>query len=248
MDYRVEELAAETTLPVDTIRYYQNQGLLPPPRRVGRNAIYGEGHLERLDQIRRLQDEGHTLKVIRRLVSPVRKKADKALIEALTAGTGRANLSRAEVAAESGVSEELIHAVEEVGLVGAGAGNQQGPYTEEDIELGRAALALLQEGLPLGELIGLALGHAKHVDGLCERAADVFDQHIRRGSEGELTDGDEVANAVRRILPAVTTLVATHFHRTLVGVALARLAKDGDEETLARAREATTGTLEVQWR
>ena len=49
MDYRVEELAAETTLPVDTIRYYQNQGLLPPPRRVGRNAIYGEGHLERLD-------------------------------------------------------------------------------------------------------------------------------------------------------------------------------------------------------
>ena len=248
MDYRVEELAAEATLPVDTIRYYQTKGLLPPPRRVGRNAIYGEGHLERLDQIRRLQDEGHTLKVIARLVSPSRKKADKALIEALTAGAGRANLSRAEVAAESGVSEELIHAVEEVGLVGAGPGEPQGLYTEEDIELGRAALALLQEGLPMGDLIGLALGHAKHVDGLCERAADIFDQHIRRGSAGDLTEGDEVADAVRRILPAVTTLVATHFHRTLVGVALARLAKDGDEETLARAREATTGTLEVQWR
>ena len=248
MDYRVEELAAEATLPVDTIRYYQNQGLLPPPRRVGRNAIYGEGHLERLDQIRRLQEEGHTLKVIRRLVNPSRKKADKALIEALTAGSGRSNLSRAEVAAESGVSEDLIQAVEEVGLVGTGPGEEGGRYTEQDIDMGRAALALLQEGLPLGELIGLALGHAKHVDHICERAADVFDQHIRRASDADLADGDEVADAVRRILPAVTTLVATHFHRTLVGVALARLARDGDEETLARAREATNGTLEVQWR
>ena len=248
MDYRVEELAAAASLPVDTIRYYQSQGLLPSPRRVGRHAIYGAGHVERLEQIRQLQEEGHTLKVIHRLVNPSRKRSDKALVAALRAESGRRDLSRAEVAAESGVSEELIQAVEAVGLVGSLPGAGEGAYGEDDIALGRAALTLLQEGLPLGELIGLALGHARHIEGICEKAADVFDAHIRKGPEGAPADGEAVAQAVRRILPAVTALVASHFHRTLVGVALARLAEDGDEEVLARAREATHGQLEVQWR
>ncbi|MFP6665050.1 MAG: MerR family transcriptional regulator [Deltaproteobacteria bacterium] len=248
MEYRVEELAAEAGLPVDTIRYYQSQSLLPAPRKEGRKAIYGEGHLERLDEIRRLQGEGHTLKVIRRLVTPSRRKADAALRAALTADGGRNDLSRAEVAAESGVPEDLIRAVEDAGLVGTRPGQSAGTYGGEDVELGRAALALLSEGLPLGELLGLAIGHAEHVQRLCERAADVFDQNIRHGTDGAEADGAKVADAVRRMLPAVTTLVAQHFHRTLVSVALARLEASGDEAALATAREAAGGSLEVYWR
>ena len=48
MEYRVEELAKASGLPVDTIRFYQGKGLLPAPRRLGRLAVYGDAHLERL--------------------------------------------------------------------------------------------------------------------------------------------------------------------------------------------------------
>jgi hypothetical protein len=52
------------------------------------------------------------------------------------------------------------------------------------------------------------------------------------------------------MLPAVTSLVAHHFHRTLVSRALARLERLGDREGLRHAVAATrdTGRLEVTWR
>ncbi|NNC43770.1 MAG: MerR family transcriptional regulator, partial [Acidimicrobiia bacterium] len=42
--FRVEELATATGLAVDTIRYYQSRGLLDPPTREGRTAVYNETH------------------------------------------------------------------------------------------------------------------------------------------------------------------------------------------------------------
>lgn len=54
MSYRVEELAAEAGVSVDTIRYYQAKGLLPSPVRVGRVGWYGDDHVARLARIRRL--------------------------------------------------------------------------------------------------------------------------------------------------------------------------------------------------
>ena len=46
---------------VDTVRFYQGRSLLPPPRREGRVALYGDEHLERLRRIRALQSQGFTL-------------------------------------------------------------------------------------------------------------------------------------------------------------------------------------------
>jgi DNA-binding transcriptional MerR regulator len=55
------ELAAESGLPARTIRYYIARGLLDGPEVAGRGAVYGERHLERLQEIRRLQSEGRML-------------------------------------------------------------------------------------------------------------------------------------------------------------------------------------------
>ena len=60
MEYRVEELSRAALVSVDTIRFYQSKRLLAPPRRTGRVAIYGDDHLERLREIRRLQERGFT--------------------------------------------------------------------------------------------------------------------------------------------------------------------------------------------
>lgn len=54
-------LAAAAQVPPRTVRYYMTRGLVPPPRKRGRQAVYGPEHLERLAEIKRLQAQGLSL-------------------------------------------------------------------------------------------------------------------------------------------------------------------------------------------
>ena len=94
MEMRVEQLSARSDVAVDTIRYYQSKGLLDPPRRQGRVAWYGEGHLERLVRIRSLQQRGFTLATIVRLVSGELDAADEALLGELSGWDSRSPSGR----------------------------------------------------------------------------------------------------------------------------------------------------------
>ncbi len=63
--FSLAALAERSRTPARTIRYYIAQGLLPGPRRRGRDAAYGPEHLEGLAEIRRLKQGGCTLAEIR---------------------------------------------------------------------------------------------------------------------------------------------------------------------------------------
>ncbi len=252
MEYRVEELAAQAGISVDTIRFYQGRGLLPPPERRGRVAIYGDVHLERLSRIRSLAEGGLSLAVIRRLLqgqeSGELTHDDTSLVAALASErVGERTLTRAELAAESGVAEPLVAAAEAAGLLTPLRVGGEARYAEADLAMSRAGLAILSAGFPLNELLALAVEHASHIQGLAERAIDLFDDHIRRAA----TPSDEpeaVTDAFRRLLPQVTRLVALHFQRTVVTRALARLEGRRELEDLAEALAAVESSrLEVRW-
>lgn len=50
---KIGELSTASATPIETIRYYEREGLLPPPARTGGNfRIYEPPHLERLQFIR----------------------------------------------------------------------------------------------------------------------------------------------------------------------------------------------------
>src|ERR1041385_2755538 len=65
--YTIDELAALTSVPSRTIRFYQAKGALPPPVRRGRVAYYDDSHAERLKLVAHLQDRGLSLRAIRDL-------------------------------------------------------------------------------------------------------------------------------------------------------------------------------------
>lgn len=66
---KIGELAQKTDCPVQTIRYYEREGLLPEPARTeGNYRLYGEAHLERLSIIRRCRSLDMTLDEIRTLL------------------------------------------------------------------------------------------------------------------------------------------------------------------------------------
>lgn len=71
--YSLEDLAALTSLPLRTIRFYIQEGVVDRPEGVRRGAWYHQGHLEQLLAIRRWQAAGLTLERIRELV---RRRAD----------------------------------------------------------------------------------------------------------------------------------------------------------------------------
>lgn len=68
--YRIGDLAERMEVPVETIRYYEREGLLPPPARSeGNYRLYAEPARERLEFILHCRALDMTLQEIRRLLS-----------------------------------------------------------------------------------------------------------------------------------------------------------------------------------
>lgn len=67
---KIGELAKQTGSQVETIRYYEREGLLPAPvRSEGNYRLYGAAHVERLQFIRHCRSLDMTLNEIRSLLS-----------------------------------------------------------------------------------------------------------------------------------------------------------------------------------
>lgn len=67
---KIGELAKATATKVETVRFYEKVGLLPPPARNNANyRSYGCEHLQRLSFIRRARDLGFSLDAVRELLA-----------------------------------------------------------------------------------------------------------------------------------------------------------------------------------
>ena len=69
----IEVLARHTGVTTRTIRFYRQSGLVPPPTRVGRRAVYGTEQIERLRLISSLREQGLSLEAIGRRLGEVRE-------------------------------------------------------------------------------------------------------------------------------------------------------------------------------
>lgn len=56
--WTLTELAERSGVPGRTLRYYISRGLMDGPAQAGRSAYYNRKHLTRIEQIRKLQQEG----------------------------------------------------------------------------------------------------------------------------------------------------------------------------------------------
>jgi len=67
-EFNIEDLEKHSGLPVRTLHYYMQEGLLPGPDKRGKNASYSQEHLDRLDLILILKEMHLPLKEIRTLL------------------------------------------------------------------------------------------------------------------------------------------------------------------------------------
>lgn len=88
-ELRMAELSRRSELSVPTIKYYLREGLLPPGRRTSVNqAVYDQGHLDRLRLIRALTSVANLpLSKVRGVIEAVSEQASEVDAMALTQDT-----------------------------------------------------------------------------------------------------------------------------------------------------------------
>jgi len=251
--WRVEDLARRADVSVDTIRFYQKRRLLPPPVRSGRVAFYGTEHLDRLARIRELRARGLTLALIGRILDGDLDPTDAPLAAAVARADVEGPeqfLTLSELAARSGVPDALLEAVARENLLVPRIHEGAARFTTADIAVVQQGLRLLEQGLPLPDLLALAHEHHAKTREIAEAAVALFDQYVRaplRASDlPDAEKAEQLVDAFRVLLPAVTTLVAHHFRRVLLEVAQEHLESVGEDVELAAVNVAAASRLE-QW-
>jgi DNA-binding transcriptional MerR regulator len=234
MRYRVDGLAARSGVSVDTVRFYQSQGLLPPPDREGRIAWYSDGHLELLGRIRHLKEQGFNLTSIRRLLRSDLAPDERALVEALEGpAPGPEGVERwltlDELCDRTGVSPAVLEAIERAGVLVPSQVDGSPRYTASDARAVASGLKLLEAGVPLEQILDLARAHQRAIESIAERAVDVFDAYVRRPlRDGEGAGGERrLVDAFNDMFPATTSLVAHQFGRLLLQAAQRRIERAG---------------------
>ena len=200
---RVEQLAGDSHLSVDTIRYYQKIGILHPPTREGRVARYDDSHASRLIEIRQLSDEGFSLAQIQRLSDA----SPHPLLSSLNEVSE--SLSFDELVNQSGLGDEIVQMAIDAGLIRP-LTTDANRFDVNTLSMLKAGVGLLNSGLPFDELVQLAVRHAQHVESVAEDAVALFVQHLTEESDSSQTE------TVETIVPLVTELVAQHFRQTLI--------------------------------
>jgi DNA-binding transcriptional MerR regulator len=240
MEYSLEEIVRLSGFTVDTIRYYQSLRLLPRPRHKGRKAVYGDEHLDLLRVINRAAERGLPLKIVREVLAKEKKLAsDDALLAAVERQLAKPCYTRAEMAKLLGIPDKLLKLVESKGLADPlEEGEDSLRYSEDDLRIARDALKLLKHGFPLTTLLEIAIKHDHAMRKTARASIALFHGQLYKRKTHDIAEAEARAEVFRELFPVVTSLVAHHFQRVLVGEALKQLKRTGAKETLQVARKS----------
>lgn len=165
----IEQLASRVGMSVRTVRFYAGRGLIPPPRREGRNGYYGPDHLARLELVRELQAHGFTLSAIEGYLehipadaTPEQVALQRTLLAPWTPDLPE-NLTRDALSARAGreLSDDDLELLVALGIV-------EPTPTEDTFQVAPAHLAVGMQFLDTD--LPLEVAHA---------ARKVFDEHGR---------------------------------------------------------------------
>ena len=222
--WRIDDLAHETGLTVDTIRYYQRQGLLPPGEREGRHRIYGPAHAERLRRIKELQSRRFSIAAIHALVS-----GDGDRLDGVFADDGESlRFTFDELVARSGASMELASSLQEAGILRDPLDFGRTAYDGDDLEMLKGMTRLEEAGVPIKALREIGRIYSEGIEETQRRIVEIF---ATGGSVGwtdpiELDEMREsVARDAKTMLPAMRRLVDYTHHRTLQRLTLDAVAR-----------------------
>ncbi|CAM4005669.1 MerR family transcriptional regulator [Kibdelosporangium persicum] len=226
-EYRIDDLARVSGATVRNIRVYQDRGLLPPPIRRGRTAIYTDAHLSRLRLVTNMLGRGYAFAQIAEMLA------------AWESGRSLADVLGLEEAMGVPWSSELPTPIT-VRELRKMFGNQLTiANTRQALRLGllqrqgaglvapsprllEAGYELVKLGVPLDEVIELAGVLQREVDHVAGLMVGLVRRYVL-DPKGEdwLPSGDEVpyyADVLRRLPPVVISALTAAVARSTARV------------------------------
>ncbi|MGP4046462.1 MerR family transcriptional regulator [Streptomyces sp. 2A115] len=203
-EYRMEELARKAGITVRTLRFYRERKLIPPPRREGRIAWYDDDHLARLRTIAALLERGHTLNGIAELAEAFDHGRDVGELLGLGGPTEETPVrlspeDLADVFAGQDTPENLAAALDLGYLATDGT---------DLVHISRRLLdtsaALVNEGIPLADILATARRVREHADALAELFTNLV-----------LTTGDRTPEDLQRLRPLAKSVVEAELSMAL---------------------------------
>jgi DNA-binding transcriptional MerR regulator len=220
---KIDDLAHEAEVTVDTIRYYQREGLLPEAQRSGRHKLYGPEHLHRLERIRELQGRRFSLAAIRALLDAERP----GLVEGIF-GDEAATYAFDDLVEKSGIDRTLAGRLREAGLLRDPAEFGRDAYDNADLDVVDAVAELAHAGLRDDVIVEIASIYSQGIEAMQAQVLDLF-----AGRRGPSWEPDELAAFQTRsaelagsLLPLVTRIVSYTHSRTLQRLTLGAIEED----------------------
>lgn len=230
-EYRIDDLAREADTTVRNVRAYQERGLLGPPRREGRVAVYDDGHLARLRLILQLLERGATLQLIADLVDAWHDGhniADLLGLEAALLAPGADEpgdvMTADELAALLGTDAEPAH-VEQAVALGVLRPEGEG-YRVLAPRLLQIGAEIARMGVPVGEMLDHVAGLRARIEIVAHDFVDLAVQHVFRELVDDVEHADLAAAAslIQRLRPLAKSVTDIELSRALDAEIAARIA------------------------
>ena len=222
--WRIDDLARRAGLTVDTIRYYQREGLLPPGERSGRLNLYGPSHLERLERIKELQSRRFSLAACRAILNSDRQ----VVIEGLFADSPGGSYTFDELVDRTNVDSSLAVDLLDIGLLRDPGEFGREAYDNEDLELLRTMAEVERLGIPGKALVELARIYAEGVEATQQQVVELFTTggDVQWDNDDELRDFQaRTGDAASEILPLARKIVDYTHHRTIQRLTLGAIER-----------------------
>jgi DNA-binding transcriptional MerR regulator len=247
-EYRIEELARLGGTTTRNIRVYRDRGLLHPPLRVGRIALFNDTHLTRLRLITSMLDRGYNIAHVHEMLSAWeqgKNLGDMLGLESAIAGSWaterpeRMTLADAKALVDDDSAFERLVGNGVIKLDGDGGANA----TVLRPKLIEAFNEIRQYGISIDKLVDIheqVLPHIDEISGILVRAGvDHVAHRIKPGAS--LPPDTEVAELITMLIrfrtqavSAVSATLAFSIESTIESVVGAMLAefieKEPDQE------------------
>jgi DNA-binding transcriptional MerR regulator len=216
----VEQLASRVGMSVRTVRFYAGRGLIPPPRREGRNGYYGPDHLARLELVRELQAHGFTLSAIERYLDRIPADAtpsEVALHRTLLAPWVPKlpeTITRKELETRAGrsLADDEIEVLIAVGVV-------EPTPTEDMFKVAPAHLAIgiafLDMGLPMEAALAANRIFTAHGRAIAEEVTEVFRTTIWPHLRDSDLPPEDITAMIERFKPLTVQALVTAYEEAV---------------------------------
>jgi len=153
---KISELSSRTQVPKETIHFYVREGLIPRPRKRGKNvADYDEGYVERILLIKEIQDHFFLpLSYIKEIIKRQNKSPELKALLKLRMGyfspldqlLEKEVVGVAAFAKATGMGKKWIDKFIKWGIITPESRNGEDVYSQDDVILGRLLVDLDRAG------------------------------------------------------------------------------------------------------